>query len=144
MRADSAPGASETSDTHRSFWSRALHPITTEPLARDTRAEVVIVGGGIAGVSIAYQLLRAGRGVVLVDDGALGSGETGRTSAHLVNALDDRFTHLIEVFGEAGRLTTPNYHPPTDNSQLSTHNYFLPFPIQPRCVWWKLSPNLRP
>ncbi len=57
---------------------------------------MVIVGGGIAGITTAYCLLKSGRQVILVEDGYLGSGETGRTTAHLVNALD-RFTYEGKV-----------------------------------------------
>jgi glycine/D-amino acid oxidase-like deaminating enzyme/nitrite reductase/ring-hydroxylating ferredoxin subunit len=38
--------------------------------------------------------------VALVEDGQLGSGETGRTSAHLTAVLDDRYFHLQKLFGK--------------------------------------------
>jgi sarcosine oxidase subunit beta len=45
-------------------------------------ADVVIVGGGVTGCSIAYHLVRRGvRGVVLVEKRFLASGPTGRSSA---------------------------------------------------------------
>lgn len=45
------------------------------------RASVVIIGGGIMGVSTAYQLAAAGvTGVVLLDAGALGSGSTSKAA----------------------------------------------------------------
>jgi glycine/D-amino acid oxidase-like deaminating enzyme/nitrite reductase/ring-hydroxylating ferredoxin subunit len=66
----------------------------------DKEVDVVIVGGGIAGVSIAYNLARAGKKVAIVEDGFIGSGETGRTTAHLVSALDDRYYELERLFGE--------------------------------------------
>ena len=40
--------------------------------------------------------------VVVLEDGEIGSGETGRTTAHLSSALDDRFTELEKVFGVDG------------------------------------------
>jgi glycine/D-amino acid oxidase-like deaminating enzyme len=44
-------------------------------------APVVIIGGGIMGVAVAYELAAAGvTGVVLVDAGALGSGSTARAA----------------------------------------------------------------
>ena len=44
---------------------------------RPTTAQVVIVGGGVIGLSAAYHLARAGvRDVVLLEQGALGSGST--------------------------------------------------------------------
>jgi sarcosine oxidase subunit beta len=45
-------------------------------------AEIVIIGGGIVGTSIAYHLARRGhgRGVVLLERDTLGSGSTGRSA----------------------------------------------------------------
>ncbi|QUN20598.1 FAD-dependent oxidoreductase [Nocardia seriolae] len=44
------------------------------------RAEVLVIGGGVIGTSIACQLAEAGVGVVLLDRGALGSGSSGTTA----------------------------------------------------------------
>ncbi|HET6320177.1 MAG TPA: FAD-binding oxidoreductase [Chloroflexota bacterium] len=46
------------------------------------RADVVIIGGGAVGTSIAYHLAKrgAGRGVVLLERNTLGSGSTGRSA----------------------------------------------------------------
>ncbi len=43
-------------------------------------AEVVIIGGGIAGCSIAYHLARAGRQVVLIEKEVVGYMESGRNA----------------------------------------------------------------
>lgn len=89
-----------TSGKNISFWSNSINTIVFEKLNKNIETDVVIVGGGIAGLTIAYCLLKAGKKVVLVEDGALGSGETGRTTAHLVTALDDRYYELERVYGE--------------------------------------------
>jgi 4-methylaminobutanoate oxidase (formaldehyde-forming) len=41
-------------------------------------ADVIVVGGGVAGLSTAMQLARRGRSVVVLDRSQLGSGSTGR------------------------------------------------------------------
>ena len=71
------------------------------PLTESTAAEVV-VGGGIAGLTTAYLLSKEGVDVLLLEDGGLASGESGRTTAHLSNALDDRYTTLENLFGTEG------------------------------------------
>ena len=53
--------------------------------------DVCIVGAGIAGMSTAYLLAREGKAVVVLDDGPIGGGMTARTTAHLTNALDNRY-----------------------------------------------------
>ncbi|HEX2188290.1 MAG TPA: FAD-dependent oxidoreductase [Longimicrobiaceae bacterium] len=72
------------------------------PLKEDLRAEVCVVGAGIAGMSVAYHLAKAGKRVVVLDDNAVGGGETGQTTAHLSSALDDRFHVLEQVHGREG------------------------------------------
>jgi glycine/D-amino acid oxidase-like deaminating enzyme/nitrite reductase/ring-hydroxylating ferredoxin subunit len=72
------------------------------PLASDAHADVCVVGAGIAGLTTAYLLTREGKGVIVIDDGPTAGGETCRTTAHLVSALDDRFYHLERLHGEEG------------------------------------------
>ena len=55
-------------------------------------------------------LLPAGKSVVLVDDGDICSGETGRTTAHLVSGVDDRYFKLEENFGKQGAKTMADAH----------------------------------
>ena len=71
-------------------------------LTQDERADVCIVGAGIAGLSAAYFLTQAGKSVVLLDDGPIVSGETERTTAHLASALDDRYFELERMHGPRG------------------------------------------
>ena len=82
-----------------SYWTDSFSDDTLHPLDEDIETDVVIVGGGLAGLSVAYCLSQSGRKVVLVEDGCIGSGETGRTTAHLVTALDDRYYHFEKVYG---------------------------------------------
>jgi len=88
-------------DRSKSYWNEAIPQTSPFPtLAENLETDVVIIGGGLAGVSTAYCLSKAGKKIVLVEDGNIGSGETGHTTAHLVTALDDRFTHFVKLFGK--------------------------------------------
>jgi glycine/D-amino acid oxidase-like deaminating enzyme len=64
---------------------------------------VVGIGGGIAGLTISYLLSKAGKKVTVIEDGYIGSGETGRTTAHITHALDDRY-YLYQTFKEYFRM----------------------------------------
>jgi glycine/D-amino acid oxidase-like deaminating enzyme/nitrite reductase/ring-hydroxylating ferredoxin subunit len=79
---------------------RGRWPIPAPPLAEDQNRDAVVIGGGIAGLSIAFELAEAGKSVVLVDRGPLGGGMTGRTTAHLAPPCDDLLSELIELRGE--------------------------------------------
>ncbi|WP_276381174.1 FAD-dependent oxidoreductase [Flavobacterium sp. H4147] len=89
-----------TSGDNVSFWIDSTEIIAFEKPSQDVRTDILIIGGGIAGLTTAYKLVKAGRKVVLVEDGFIGSGETGRTTAHLTNALDDRYYYLEKTFGK--------------------------------------------
>ena len=104
-----APGV-VTSGYNYSYWIDSVQPIKYTPLDTDIDTEVVIIGGGISGMSVAYCLSQAGRKVVVLEDGFIGSGETGRTTAHLVNALDDRFTSIEKTHGEEGAKLVAESH----------------------------------
>ena len=93
-----------------SVWLDALALPDRSPLADNAGADVCVVGAGIAGLTTAYLLARAGRRVIVIDDGAIASGETSRTTAHLVNALDDRYFDLEKLHGAEGARLAAESH----------------------------------
>jgi glycine/D-amino acid oxidase-like deaminating enzyme len=69
-------------------------------LDREEKADVVIVGSGIAGMSVAWELAKAAKDVVILDRGPIGKGMTARTTAHLTAQCDDGFHQLIGRRGQ--------------------------------------------
>src|SRR4029077_17377533 len=61
--------------------------------------DVCVIGGGIAGLSVAYHLVREGKSVVVLEAGRIPGRMTGRTTAPLSSAIDDRFENLESVRG---------------------------------------------
>jgi len=99
-----------TSGQNKSFWTDSTLPIVFEKLQQNIETDILIIGGGIAGLTTAYCLLKAGRKIVLVEDGYLGSGESGRTTAHITCALDDRYFKLEKIFGKEKAMLAANSH----------------------------------
>jgi glycine/D-amino acid oxidase-like deaminating enzyme/nitrite reductase/ring-hydroxylating ferredoxin subunit len=93
-----------------SLWHATVGDLSRPPLADGARADVCVIGAGIAGLTAAYLLSRAGRHVIVLDDGPIGGGETGRTTAHLSDALDDRYTELERLHGEGGARLAAHSH----------------------------------
>src|SRR5215831_15548053 len=83
-----------------SIWQATGSVVPRTPLRLDAETDVCVVGAGIAGLSAAYELVREGRRVVVLERDDIGSGETGRTTAHLVTALDDRFFEIERHHGQ--------------------------------------------
>jgi glycine/D-amino acid oxidase-like deaminating enzyme/nitrite reductase/ring-hydroxylating ferredoxin subunit len=85
-------------------------PLPLVPLEAEISTDVAVVGGGIAGMATAYHLALAGLDVTVLEAGEVGSGETGRTTAHLASAVDDRFVRIEALHGgEAARLCASSH-----------------------------------
>jgi glycine/D-amino acid oxidase-like deaminating enzyme/nitrite reductase/ring-hydroxylating ferredoxin subunit len=100
---------SESGST-RSIWIATGDIPVKEPLRQDLETDVCVVGAGIAGISTAYHLCRAGKRVVVLDDGPIAGGETGRTTAHLVWALDDFYCEIEKMHGAEGARIAAESH----------------------------------
>ena len=83
----------------KSVWMATADVPETPPLAADVRTDVCVVGAGIAGLTTAYLLAHEGLSVVVLDAGGIASGQTQKTTAHLSNALDDRYVELERIRG---------------------------------------------
>src|SRR2546423_1723035 len=96
--------------TNLSVWS-ATAPVTPSPsLSHNVRADVCVVGAGIAGMTVAYLLAREGQSVVVIDKNQLGSGETSHTSAHLSNEIDAGYRRIEHLHGEKGARLVAQSH----------------------------------
>jgi glycine/D-amino acid oxidase-like deaminating enzyme/nitrite reductase/ring-hydroxylating ferredoxin subunit len=92
------------------LWLNKTFSPNLRALAEDSRTDVCVIGAGMAGLNVAYQLCRAGKSVMVLDDGPLGHGETGRTTAHLSNALDDGYKELERLHGGNGARLAAESH----------------------------------
>lgn len=93
-----------------SIWMATADQEKLSPLTEDTSADVCIIGAGIAGMTTAYLLAREGKKVVVLDDGPIGGGMTQRTTAHLSNAVDDRYVEIERLHGEEGAKVAAHSH----------------------------------
>jgi glycine/D-amino acid oxidase-like deaminating enzyme/nitrite reductase/ring-hydroxylating ferredoxin subunit len=98
-RSNPEPGTA-SHGVHTTCWMENTLPLTYTSLQAPMETSIVVIGGGIAGLSVAYCLTKAGHEVVVLEDGNIGAGETGHTTAHLVNAIDDRYFEIEKLFGQ--------------------------------------------
>jgi len=93
IRSNRTPGNLEP------LWTATAPSLRFETLDRDIDVDVVVVGAGITGTTLAYLLSKEGYRVALVDSGAVGSGETGRTTAHISAFLDFGYAEIQKMHG---------------------------------------------
>ena len=69
------------------------------PLAVDTKAEIVVVGGGVAGLTCAQALSEHGRKVLLLERAFCGAGASGRSSGFITPDSEMELSDLVRSRG---------------------------------------------
>jgi len=87
-----------------SFWLD--EPYTPRPpLPGDTTADIVILGGGVTGISAAYFLASRGARVALVERDVVAAGATGRNAGFLLAGVAHTYSIAVKAHGrERSRL----------------------------------------
>jgi glycine/D-amino acid oxidase-like deaminating enzyme/nitrite reductase/ring-hydroxylating ferredoxin subunit len=67
-------------------------------------ADVVVIGGGLVGITTAYLLTNAGVNVALLERDLCACVDTGHTTAHLTMVTDEPLTDLVSRFGSDAAL----------------------------------------
>jgi glycine/D-amino acid oxidase-like deaminating enzyme/nitrite reductase/ring-hydroxylating ferredoxin subunit len=81
------------------FWIDSAGLPAYPKLQRDDAVDVVIVGGGITGLTAAYLLTLDGRSVAVLERERCAQIDTGHTTAHLTMVTDRRLTDLARSVG---------------------------------------------
>jgi len=88
------PGAS------RSLWLHDATGVAAPPLTDDLEVDACVVGGGITGITAAYELARAGRSVVVLERDRVGAGVTGHSTAKLSSLQGTTYTEVSRKHGK--------------------------------------------
>lgn len=86
----------------KSIWQENMPEYKTKSTNKttDKSFDVVIVGGGVTGITTGLLLQKAGRSVMIAEANNIGFGTTGGTTAHLNSFMEASFSQLIKNFGE--------------------------------------------
>lgn len=79
---------------HSTWVDRETSGAALPPLAGRLEADVLVVGGGITGLSVAHALQASGRRVVVLEADTCGAGNTGHSTGNLYGTLSDGLAPL--------------------------------------------------
>ncbi len=80
------------------FWS--LPKITSKQLKGNARADVVIIGGGMTGMSAAQHFKNKGCSVILLEEAFCGAGASGKSSGFITPDSEFSLSSFVERFGK--------------------------------------------
>ncbi len=83
-----------------SLWKTTAHLPAFPPLEGDTRTDVLIIGGGMAGLLCAHALQEAGIDSLLIEADRICGGVTGCTTAKITLQQGDLYHKLLQTKGE--------------------------------------------
>jgi glycine/D-amino acid oxidase-like deaminating enzyme/nitrite reductase/ring-hydroxylating ferredoxin subunit len=83
-----------------SYWTQSASLPRFPRVDSDASADVIVIGGGLTGLTTAYLLAKAGRAVIVLERDRLAQNDTAHTSAHLTMVTDATFSELTARFGE--------------------------------------------
>jgi glycine/D-amino acid oxidase-like deaminating enzyme len=83
-----------------SYWRQTYSKESYPDLRDDMEVDVVIVGGGITGLTAAYLLKQAGKRVAVLEKRTVGAGTTGRTTGKVTSQHNLIYTELARKHGE--------------------------------------------
>ncbi len=87
----------------QSSWKDVIVP-QFAPLRESIEVDVLVVGGGITGITAAWLLKKAGKTVALIERDRCVQANTGNSTAHLTCVTDLRLHQLVDNFGPEATL----------------------------------------
>ncbi|MDB6027721.1 MAG: puuB 1 [Verrucomicrobiales bacterium] len=122
-----------------SFWLTSTELPKFPTITSDLTVDVVIVGGGMTGISTAYLLKQAGVKVALLERETVGGVDSSYTTAHVTAVTDERLYDLSKHFGkdgaraawDAGYAAIDQIHQNIRNEQIQCDFKWIPGYLTP-------------
>lgn len=79
------------------FWY--VNKRDVQPLCKDVSTDVLVIGGGMAGLTAAQSFTQKGCRVILIEKNYIGSGATGKSSGFITPNSELGLSNLIDLYG---------------------------------------------
>lgn len=119
-----------------SIWINTTSKTDYLPLDKSIETDIVVVGGGLAGMLVAYFLKEEGREVVVFEKGRIGRGITKNTTAFISSIHDVRYYERIKKDGylNAKLFLEANQNAILEYEKLS-HKFDFDFEMLPAILY---------
>ena len=98
--ADDAGMSSQPSRPPSLWWNDPVRPFP--PLTTRAEGDVIVIGGGITGITLAWTLATQDARVVLIDAGWIAGAASGRNAGFLMAGPAEPYAELVAMYGRAG------------------------------------------
>ena len=82
---------------NKSIWLDSIKKYNYPTLNNDCECDILIIGGGITGVSCAYHLKNCNKKVILVESNLIAHGTSGKTTGKLTFLQDDILNKIKNI-----------------------------------------------
>lgn len=86
-------------DSEKSLWRDAYPESIYDALNEDLEVDLVVVGGGITGLTAAYLAKKSGLKVAVLEKSSVGGGTTGRTTGKVTSQHNIIYSELVKNLG---------------------------------------------
>lgn len=100
MTIESGVTQQHPASANRALWRVSHSPALFPALDADLGVDVIIIGGGITGITTAARLVRAGRTVVVLEAQGIGDGTTGQSTGNLYALVGTGLYELGKKWGD--------------------------------------------
>lgn len=80
------------------LWQEKIEPIITEEIPKHLEVDILIIGGGMAGISTLFELRNKKESIALIDQDQIGMGTTARTTGKLCYMQELCYHKLEKIF----------------------------------------------
>jgi glycine/D-amino acid oxidase-like deaminating enzyme/nitrite reductase/ring-hydroxylating ferredoxin subunit len=123
-----------------SFWLATTETTAIAKLTEDLSVDVAVIGGGITGLSAAWELQSRGRRVAVLDAGRIVAGASGHTTAKLTSLHTDAYSRITSTHGrDTARLYAASQQEAIHRVRQIAADMEIDCDLEERCAYTYMS-----